>query len=60
MCEMACAQAAEALLYAPPSMQADRSVVLAAVRRRGWALEFAADALRADKAVVSEAVGVAI
>jgi len=46
-----------ALCYASPELQADRSIVLQAVRYRGEALRYASADLRDDKDVVLEAVG---
>eukprot|EP00971_Amphidinium_carterae_P250661 4976091-Amphidinium_carterae.1 len=44
------------LAVAPPAVQADRAVVLAAVRQNGQALEYAAAELQADYEVVKSAV----
>ena len=46
----------EALEFADVTLQADRGVVLAAVRRSGGALQFAGDALRRDRDIALEAV----
>lgn len=45
-----------ALRPAPSTIRADRDVVLAAVKKYGPALEYAADHLKADKAFVLTAV----
>mmetsp|Transcript_45848 Transcript_45848/g.84088 ORF Transcript_45848/g.84088 Transcript_45848/m.84088 type:complete len:350 (-) Transcript_45848:46-1095(-) len=44
------------LAVAPPAVQADRAIVLAAVRQNGQALEYAAEELQADYEVVKSAV----
>ena len=45
-----------ALKNASPELQADREVVLAAVRQNGWVLCYASTELRADREVVLAAV----
>jgi len=47
---------ARALRWAGPALQADRPVVLAAVRQNGGALQWASPVLRADREVVLAAV----
>jgi hypothetical protein len=44
------------LEFVPPSFQADRQVVMAAVATSGSALQFASAALKEDKGIVLEAV----
>ena len=60
VCAEACSQSAEALMYATLEVQNDPGVVSAAVRKSGWALEFASLVLRANRTIVVEAVGVDI
>jgi len=43
-------------MYATPEVQHDPRVVSAAVRKSGWALEFASLALRGNRTIVIEAV----
>ena len=46
----------DVLREAPEGLRGDREVVLAAVTRNGWALEWAADVLTQDREVVLAAV----